>query len=384
MIIRPCLPRALAPAARGAMGALLALAAAACSDLGLGPDEERGEQIIFLSNLAGGMGTNGLPRHDIYRMNTDGSGLKNLTRRPGTYGTPSLSPDGRTLVFDTYPGNDIWVMNVDGSGLARLTNRNGGENEGRNSQPRWSPDGTRIAFISDRGSFLGSSETDAFVMSADGSSPRNLSAQLGDAVSSGVRLVRWSPAGQVVFETTAFLNGNPNHQVYVVNADGTGLRTLFSGGDSHSVAWSPDGSKVAFIRGRDARLHVMNSDGTGVRSLTDGGAWLPGPSASYVTSHDPWSPDGTRIVFQRWAGAAVGGTIHVINADGTGLQQVTGESAVFNGWSPPGDRILFTSAADGSNDVISVHPMGWDRVNLTRALSDVLYDERDALWLPGR
>lgn len=369
---------------RGALAALLALAAAACSDLGLGPGDRSVERILFLSNLEGGMGPYGQPRHDIYRMNADGTGLENLTRSPGTYRNLGLSPGGRTLVFDTYPGNDIWVMNVDGSGLARLTNRDGGTAQGRNYHPRWSRDGSRIAFLSDRGG-RPHARPDVFVMNANGGSPRNLTAPLGDEqLGYGIYAVGWSPSGQVTFEVQGSAGGASFERVYVVSTDGTGLRTLVPV-NAHSVAWSPDGSRLAFVSGWSG-LSVMNADGTGEPRLVPGGGFLPRVASAYGTAYDPWSPDGTRIAFQRVvAGAAYGqGTIHVLNADGTGEQQVTPETAAFNGWSPRGDRILFTSAADGSGDVVSIKPTGGDRLNLTRAHSDILYDERDALWLRRR
>lgn len=383
----------LACAARAVMAGLLALAATACSDDGVGPDGQAQDQLIFLSNLDGGITTFGQPRHDIYRMRPDGTGLRNLTRHAATYRYLSLSPDGRRLVFESdRSGYDIWKMNVDGTGLARLTNRDGGKAEGTNRQPQWSPDGTRIAFLSNReGRTQGyySGLYDVYVMDADGSNPRNVSASLGNELGSDVRMSGWSPGGQVVFESTDYIGGAYHDRVYLVNADGSGLRALFPGGVDHSPAWSPDGSRVAFISRRDGeeRLYVMNADGSDARALTWHVGWdrLPGWSNDgREMAYTPWSPDGTRIVFQRLGNVNTWGTLHVIGVDGEGLQQLTAEIATFNGWSPRGDRIAFTSRRGGSSDVYSILFPEGDHVNLTSQLSTDLYDERNALWLPRR
>jgi hypothetical protein len=90
--------------------------------------------------------------------------------------------------------------------------------------------------------------------------------------------------GKLVFQTS---NGG---DIYVINADGTGLRRLT---DGMEPAWSPDGTKVAFTRWRDPRgLYVINGDGSN-ETLVFG--WSEAKGAA-------WSPDGSRIAFTRWYG----------------------------------------------------------------------------------
>ena len=80
-------------------------------------------------------------------MNADGSGVTRLTGNDAVDGSPSWSPDGRRIAFDsTRDGNrEIYVMNADGSGVTRLTH-----NPADDGYPAWSPDGRHIAFDSDR------------------------------------------------------------------------------------------------------------------------------------------------------------------------------------------------------------------------------------------
>jgi Tol biopolymer transport system component len=132
-----------------------------------------GSKIAFQSRL--------FFRYDIWIMNTDGSGLKNLSNHPENGSVfdeqPSFSPDGSRIAFASRrDGNDteIYVVNVDGSGLKKLSKDEGGDPRVIFSDlsPVFSPDGNKIAFISNRHNF---SSYGLYVMSVDGSSWKNLS-----------------------------------------------------------------------------------------------------------------------------------------------------------------------------------------------------------------
>ncbi len=122
-----------------------------------------GKQLVFQSNRTG--------NNQIFIMNMDGSGLKQLGDFPLGAETPVFSPDGQRIVFDVYIGednNDVFVINSDGSGLKQLT-----ESPGYDGHPHWSADGKRIAFASNR---TGPANTgQIWLVNPDGSQLKQLS-----------------------------------------------------------------------------------------------------------------------------------------------------------------------------------------------------------------
>jgi Tol biopolymer transport system component len=184
-----------------------------------------GDKIAFVNERDGSL--------ELYVMNADGSGQRRLTRNTVRDSYPVWSPDGRRIAFER--NWQVWVMNADGGGKRRLT-RNGA----RNFAPAWSPDGQRIAFErrlgrQQYGRCSGCGNALAFevwVMNADGSRQRKLTSR-------GKR-PGWSPDGLKI----AFVSERDGYaDIYVINADGSGQRNLTrtpgAGRRESQPVWSP-------------------------------------------------------------------------------------------------------------------------------------------------
>lgn len=256
-------------------------------------------------------------------INANGTGELNITNNSTSDELPAWSPDGSKLAFTRGDGgdhnSDIFVMNGDGTGTTRITN---GPLE--NVIPGWSPDATQLTFTSGDCSGAGLAP-DVYVMDATGANRRRLTNNLVvDGFSD------WSPGGS----TIAFVRGSSGNcdtaeeqaDIFAMNPDGSNQRVLANNSDGESrPAYSPDGSKIAYFRGSassnlSTALFVMNADGTAQTKIS--------PNLDIGDNGKPtWSPDGTKIAF---AASLFGqfnqsgpSQIFVINADGTGLAQIT-------------------------------------------------------------
>ena len=257
-------------------------------------------------------------KEGIFVMNADGTGVGQLTDHPFSVQQPILSngdydpvwsPDGTKIAFERISDSCCWsaifVMNADGTGIQQLTN-----NDSYDSMPAWSPDGTKIAFERISDSCCWSA---IFVMNADGTGIQQLTNN--DSTDSDPM---WSPDGTKI----AFARGKG---IFVMNADGTGTQQLTDprrpkshDRDSDPV-WSPDGTKMAFEGFRDStfgpwgpygdtQIFVMNADGTGIQQLTDN---------EYSNDDPVWSPDGTKIAFNGLPDGHL--EMFVMNADGSNV-----------------------------------------------------------------
>jgi Tol biopolymer transport system component len=275
-----------------------------------------GRTIVFVSWRDG----NG----EVYAMDADGSGPRNLTQHPAKDVRPAWSPDGRRIAFvSRRDGNsEIYVMNADGSGKRNLT-----RSRASDDYPTWSPDGRKIAFL------RGRPESRTMDVSTWHPRPANCSG---------------SPR-RCVFRF--FL-----YHLYVMNADGSGLRRLTRNSNiGGQIVWSPEGRTIYFGR------YLVRTDGSGARRLP------------YIPLTAVWSPDGRQIAFTvslgpRHPPVIQNSEIYVMNADGSGTRRLT-HSAAYDGepaWSPDGRKIAFRSTRNGNREIYLMNADGSSQRNLTR------------------
>jgi uncharacterized repeat protein (TIGR01451 family) len=232
---------------------------------------------------------------DIYIMNADGSDRVNLTQNGKGNAKPTLSPDGSKVAFAC--NGDICIMNLDGSQVTKLSTTHTSNAGAVDTFPDWSPDGTRIVFVSSRdGAYR------LYVMNSDGSSQSRISPDQFIDVSSAA----WSPDGAKI----TFSDSLSGHlQVYTMNPDGSGaFRVTATNTTDDLPRWSPDGGRIVFHSYRDGPIHIytINADGTGETRLTNG----------IGSDYSPtFSPDGSAIAF---ASSRDGEEVlYVMNVDGS-------------------------------------------------------------------
>ena len=273
-------------------------------------------QIVFHSKRDGNF--------EIYVMDADGGNQRRLTSNSDKDLFPSWSPDGKRIVFhsdrdghpDRIPGwftSEIYVMDADGGNQQNLTNHPSDDRS-----PSWSPDGKRIVFQSDRDAGGNPHNIEIYVMDADGSNQINLTNNLTMDEDPS-----WSPDGKrIVFsaqrEGHVVHNLDITDEIYVMDADGGNEQRLTENRNNDwDPVWSPDGQRIAFMADRKGDfvsfdIYVMDADGGNPQKLTNNRGWDSSPS---------WSPDSRRIAFTSEREGNY--DIYVMDADGGKEQNLT-------------------------------------------------------------
>jgi Tol biopolymer transport system component/subtilisin family serine protease len=240
--------------------------------------------------------------NQIWVINSDGTGERQLTHDTAGDFAPVWSPDGKKIAFvqlippgqgSNSEGTDIFCVDADGSNLIRLTNF-----DSSIGYPRWSPDGSKIAFVWNNS---------ICIMNADGSHQSTLATGNGPT---------WSPDSSKLMYI-GYINGYS--YLCEMNADGSGKKQLLTSQFlGNNPSWSPDGTMVAYLSG-NTQISVMNSDGTNQRQITN---------TPIGKSCLTWSPDSNRIAYMSIYNTSSGppGRIYIINSDGTNETQLTNDS----------------------------------------------------------
>ena len=327
-----------------------------------------GTHIVF-SNL-------GFFQGDTYVVTADGTNLCMISVRAGD-GTeidysPDFSPDGNRIVYATTrhwvnrnSGSirsrnfEIETIGVDGSDPQRLTHH-----QSDDVSPAWSPDGSRIAFISH---YSYDKEAGIYTMAPDGSDQRlvvrfrSITNDEDPATDLYSRLLGgrgpvWSPDGKKLAYVLAIQERNPNQRrghkdytgqvLYTVNADGTELKELFAVEDrlTESIttepAWSPDSQRIAFairIKGppHSPGYYTIRADGSDLTELGLPHQQIPGIGVAGFGLF--WSPDGSEILMAGSSYSGVGYYIWNLNAAAEVAASANRAQAP---WSPDGSRIV--------------------------------------------
>jgi hypothetical protein len=270
---------------------------------------------------------------------------------------------------DTVPPStwQLFVMNADGANRQQVT-----EDNADDITPVWSPDGQRVAFVSQR-----DDNREIYIVESDGLSAGGIGVVNLTQHPAEDWTPAWSPDGQQLAFSS---NRQGSWEIFVIDADGTNLRQITSDGAGNlSPVWSPDGEMMAYSSKRDGNWEIYVMSAPDDQGQVAGGA----QRLTFSDGNDLsplYSPQGDRIAFESNREGNV--EIYVVNADGSNQQNLSNlPYADDHGpvWSPDGRRLVFYSNREGSWDLFVMTATGENVINLSNS-PDV--DEQAPAWRP--
>lgn len=249
-------------------------------------------------------------------------------------GLPSVASTQIAFVSSRTGAKEIWVMDYDGASQHSLTSL-----RSISLTPRWSPDGSRIAFTC-FAPYAGLNSAQICMYSMDTGKVISFPRFRGTNITPA-----WSPDGaQIIFSSS--MQGNPELYVSDING-GRPKRLTISNGANMSPVWNPKtGQTIAFVsdRGGTPQLYLMNVDGTSTTKLDL-------PDKGYVI--DPaWSPNGQLLAFS-WRRPNDNYDIYIMDAASRQLVELTRDQGRNErpSWAPDGRHLVFESTRNGTRQI---------------------------------